>query len=146
MFCFILTHWHLFEVEAHVEFTFLVLQIRPYRLPKSLYPQTLEGEFWRPCLAFIIEYLFLFIFLLVRHIRQVFGQKNAPSTCAIIDRFAKYSSITRAPYNLEIFFFYPKLSSLGNFSVLSFVIFISLELSQISSATSSGEIKLLLLF
>ena len=37
-FCFILTHWHLFEVEVHVEFIFLALQIRPCWLPKSVYP------------------------------------------------------------------------------------------------------------
>ena len=30
MSCFILTRWHVSEVEAHVAFTFLALQIRPY--------------------------------------------------------------------------------------------------------------------
>ena len=36
---YVLSHWHLFEVEAHVAFTFLALQIRPHRLPKSVYPK-----------------------------------------------------------------------------------------------------------
>ena len=39
MFCFILT-----LLQAHVEFTSLARQIRPYRLPKSVYPENWQSS------------------------------------------------------------------------------------------------------
>ena len=53
MFCFILTHWHLLEVEAHVELTFTANS--PISVAKIFVPQKLAGGSLRPCLAFIIE-------------------------------------------------------------------------------------------
>ena len=56
MFCFILTHWQLFEVEAHVVFFYLPdTPNSPVSVAKICVPQKLAGESWRPCLVFIVE-------------------------------------------------------------------------------------------